>query len=63
MPAGGGGGYTSGSEFVKNFGRSTALQAVTRNEIDENSGNGREKAAADLISRRFHSFSRLFHPF
>jgi hypothetical protein len=48
---------------VKNSGRSTALQAVTRNEIDENSGNGREKAAADLFSRRFHSFSRLFHPF
>jgi hypothetical protein len=48
---------------VKNSGRSLAGQAVTRNEIDEKRVNGREKAAADLFSRRFHSFSRLFHPF
>jgi hypothetical protein len=48
---------------VKNSGRSPAGQAVTRNEIDEKRGNGREKAAVELFSRRFHSFSRLFHPF
>ncbi|MFZ0407723.1 MAG: hypothetical protein WAM11_06390 [Cyanobium sp.] len=48
---------------MKNSGRSIAQQTVTRNEIDEKHGNGREKAAAGLFSRRFHSFSRLFHPF
>jgi hypothetical protein len=46
---------------VKNSGRSTAPQALIGNEIDENSGNGREKADADLSV--FTTFSQLFTAF
>ncbi|MCP9823861.1 hypothetical protein KBY78_00335 [Synechococcus sp. EJ6-Ellesmere] len=44
---------------MKNSGRSIAVQAVTRNEIDENRGNGRET----LLRIWFTSFSQLFTAF